>query len=380
MTMRNGTSTTMVCDIFGDAIQQQTGAAPYQQFNPTGYQTPGPAPVYQPSYNTMQVPPQPVFNQFAQGSMGNQAQHGGFAMPGMPNMHSLNQSNPFGNVGGFLHQRRGNQGAVLATVTAITVALSAIGAALWWHPTPPGTTPSQIQTNTGVKPADSTTTTTTNTPPPMTQEQLNIAMREKLEKSTVYLRTYGVNQWGQEVELSIGTGVVTDKGLVLTDFHCVEGGTRVTVGTLDNKQLLNAKVIASDAAHDKALLYVEGLDAPAMPVSNKEVVKGMQAFSLGNTMGEVGAFSTGNVSIPYDSQGHVLVSMPGKYKGDSGGAVVNKDGEIIGIVEKGLMNERDEPIDGLFRATSVRDLQPLLSWWEQNKSSYQPYPTSRYIQ
>lgn len=60
--------------------------------------------------------------------------------------------------------------------------------------------------------------------------------------------------------------------------------------------------------------------------------------------------------------------MAGKYKGDSGGPVVNSKGEVIGVVVKGLPNGTGQLIDGLFRATSVRDLKPLISWWQDNKA------------
>ncbi len=204
----------------------------------------------------------------------------------------------------------------------------------------------------------------------LSQEELNIQMQKTLAKSTVYLKVSRINSWGERIEEEVGTGVVTDKGVVLTDLHLVKGADRILVSTSDSKQVLEAEVIHDDKLHDKALLLVHGLEAPPLPISTTDVVKGTQLFCIGNTLGEKGAFSTGEVSVPSDSDGDMLISLPGKTEGDIGSAVINKKGEIVAVIKDWVISETGEPIDGLFKATQVRDLRPILSWWQHNKDKY----------
>src|SRR5262245_5589211 len=68
----------------------------------------------------------------------------------------------------------------------------------------------------------------------------------------------------------VGTGfIVRPDGIVVTNCHVVEGGTKITVSTSAKKpQQFDARVIGGDCEHDLAVLKIDGNDLPTVPLGN----------------------------------------------------------------------------------------------------------------
>lgn len=80
-----------------------------------------------------------------------------------------------------------------------------------------------------------------------------------------------------------GSGFVVDKGLVATNRHVVECGDEsfVTLIGQDTKHRITAKYL--ELAHDLAILRTEGLDAPALPLSDAQNLSvGDKVYAAGN--------------------------------------------------------------------------------------------------
>ena len=138
---------------------------------------------------------------------------------------------------------------------------------------------------------------------------------------------------------SLGSGVVLDgpRGLILTNDHVVRDADEITVTLHDGRNLL-ARQVGSDPETDLALLQVGVSDLPALPLADSDqlrvgdfVVAIGNPFGLGQTVtsGIISALGRGGLALPGD-QGFIQTDAPIN-PGNSGGALVNLNGELIGI-------------------------------------------------
>ncbi|MBX9690902.1 MAG: S1C family serine protease [Cyanobacteria bacterium] len=412
MTNGNGSSRTIVRDIFGDEIHQVTSP-------PSGEQPQARSSVYgsQSAYRPYQVQPAPPLSgshgvgmpaqpHHANYGAGTPVQHhsAGYAtgiqpQPHLANygagMHSGSQPSGHGTFGqavpfaqnGYVvpnqsHQvvsqngspsawrSRNKLGSVIGIITAVTLTVGAVGGAAFFGQKYWCEQMTKIQTEIGnlKKGLEGKILAVQNQV--VSQDELNVKMQKVLADSTVYLKTSRQNSFGNTVEEEVGTGVVIDKGVVLTDLHLIKNVDRIFISTADGKHVFEARIIHDDPLHDKAILQVNGLEAPALPLAKDAAEKGAQVFCIGETLGEKGAFSSGEVSVPSDYEGYMLLSLPGKGERDSGSAVINGKGELVATITGAVINENGEVIYGLFRAMPVQDLNPIISWWHHNKGDY----------
>jgi serine protease DegQ len=141
-------------------------------------------------------------------------------------------------------------------------------------------------------------------------------------------------------DLGQGSGVVYDgKGLVITNDHVVGNAQRIAV-VLANGERIGAKLRASTAEYDIAVLEVErdGLPAATFAPALPEV--GTLAIAMGNPIGFENSVTQGIVSglhreVPAGGTTPALVDLiqtdAAISPGNSGGALVGGDGEVIGI-------------------------------------------------
>lgn len=148
--------------------------------------------------------------------------------------------------------------------------------------------------------------------------------------------------WGNgSNEVSSGSGVIiSSNGLIATNNHVVEDGDELEVTFFDKKKL-KAKVIGTDPSTDIALLKVEGVDLPHLKLADSDKVQvGEWVLAVGNPFNLTSTVTAGIVS----AKGRNIDVLSGEYSiesfiqtdaavnpGNSGGALVNTDGELIGI-------------------------------------------------
>jgi len=135
-----------------------------------------------------------------------------------------------------------------------------------------------------------------------------------------------------------GSGVImTSDGYILTNSHVVEGATKVHV-VLADKQEFDATVIGKDPDADIALIKVSASGLPAVTVGDSSKVEvGDVALAIGNpfalgqtvTMGIVSAL--GRTGLGIERFENFIQTDAAVNPGNSGGALVNTRGELIGI-------------------------------------------------
>ena len=137
---------------------------------------------------------------------------------------------------------------------------------------------------------------------------------------------------------SAGSGVIFDaNGFIVTNNHVVEGATQITV-TLSDRREFSAKVVGTDPKTDLAVIKIEAKDLPSMKWAEYEKLQvGDLVLAVGSpfglsstvTLGIISALGRGNVGIA-DYEDFIQTDAAIN-PGNSGGALVNMNGDLIGI-------------------------------------------------
>ena len=143
------------------------------------------------------------------------------------------------------------------------------------------------------------------------------------------------------IEQNQGSGFIFKEGLVMTNSHVVNGSDKVIVG-LTNGKKLNAKLIGQDFFTDLAVLKIEGKGPwPIAKLGDSTKIKvGDWAIAVGNPFGlentvTLGIISNLNRNVTqlgiYDKKLELIQTDAAVNPGNSGGPLLNSNGEVIGI-------------------------------------------------
>jgi Do/DeqQ family serine protease len=133
-----------------------------------------------------------------------------------------------------------------------------------------------------------------------------------------------------------GSGVIISAdGYIVTNNHVVDGADELMVTLNDNKEY-SARIIGADATTDLALIKIDAKNLPAIVIANSDDVKvGEWVLAVGNPLGLNNTVTAGIVSAKARSMGQGVSSMiqtdAAINQGNSGGALVNTNGALIGI-------------------------------------------------
>ena len=139
-----------------------------------------------------------------------------------------------------------------------------------------------------------------------------------------------------------GSGVIIrPDGYIVTNNHVVANATKVSV-TLNNNNTYDATVIGTDPATDVALIKVEAENLPVVPFGDSDALRlGEWVLAIGSPLGQqlkgtitAGIVSAKGRSMPSDGSFKIesfIQTDAAVNPGNSGGALVNKKGELVGI-------------------------------------------------
>jgi len=206
-------------------------------------------------------------------------------------------------------------------------------------------------------------------PEPLTIKQVNAAVAEAMASATpapaysaqvfqviqpslVLIQSTGPDQEGDERE-GLGSGVViSEQGEILTALHVVDGAAEIKVFFADGTET-GAQVTGAQPENDIAVLQPDQLPGVLVPavLGNPNVMRvGDEAFAVGNPFGLYGSMSAGVISgfnrlfqaEDSDQQIEGLIQIDTAVNpGNSGGPLLNRYGQVIGIVI-GILNPTDD--------------------------------------
>jgi serine protease Do/serine protease DegQ len=139
--------------------------------------------------------------------------------------------------------------------------------------------------------------------------------------------------------VSAGSGVIVDaaRGYVLTNHHVVKEATQVVV-TLKDRRQFEAKLVGSDPGTDIAVLQIEGKNLSALKLGDSDglevgdfVVAIGNPFGLGQTVTSGIVSALGRSGLDIEGYEDFIQTDASINPGNSGGALVNLEGELVGI-------------------------------------------------
>lgn len=151
---------------------------------------------------------------------------------------------------------------------------------------------------------------------------------------------YGMPQ-EPRVQEGAGSGVIINSnGIIVTNNHVIEGADQIEV-TLDNNLKFEAKLLGADPVTDLAVLKIEAIDLPTLPFGDSDALRlGEWVLAIGNPYNLRSTVTAGIVS----AKARTMPSPQGEFKiesfiqtdaavnrGNSGGALINTRGELVGI-------------------------------------------------
>lgn len=206
-------------------------------------------------------------------------------------------------------------------------------------------------------------------PKPLTLKQVNAAVAEAMASATpapaysaqvyqviqpslVLIQTTGPNTSGEEKN-GLGSGVViSEQGEILTAMHVVDGAKAIKVIFADGTET-SAQVTGAQPENDIAVLQPDQLPNILVPavLGNPNAMRvGDEAFAVGNPFGLYSSMSAGVISgfnrlfqaEDSDKQIEGLIQIDSAVNpGNSGGPLLNRYGQVVGIVI-GILNPTDE--------------------------------------
>lgn len=144
---------------------------------------------------------------------------------------------------------------------------------------------------------------------------------------------------GPQLRQGMGSGViVSSDGYILTNHHVVDGAEQISVEMTGNRSFA-AKLVGSDPPSDLAVLKIEASDLPVLALGDSDQARvGDVVLAVGNPLGVGQTVTMGILSAKGRSTGmgdgsfEDFLQMDAPInQGNSGGALVNANGELIGI-------------------------------------------------
>ena len=173
--------------------------------------------------------------------------------------------------------------------------------------------------------------------------------QQQYQMSDPFFRFFFGDEYGQQpqtrerVQQGSGSGVIIrPDGYIVTNNHVVSGASEIEV-TLNDNRKFTATVVGTDPATDVALIKIDATDLPAIEMADSDKLRlGEWVLAIGSPLGEElrSTITAGIVS----AKGRQMPNYTGEFKiesfiqtdaavnpGNSGGALVNKEGKLVGI-------------------------------------------------
>ncbi len=196
--------------------------------------------------------------------------------------------------------------------------------------------------------------------------------------------------WDPQQEAGSGSGIVykkeDGKAYIVTNNHVVKNATEVEID-INNEQRVQAQVVGTDELTDLAVLVADDEHLPSVaPLGDSEDLHvGEAVYAIGNPLGVdfSGSVTKGIVSglnrlVKVDTTGdrnpdwvmEVIQTDAAINPGNSGGALVNGNGEVIGI---NSMKINEQAVEGIGFAIPMSEARPVIEQLEQDGQVTRPF-------
>ena len=183
--------------------------------------------------------------------------------------------------------------------------------------------------------------------------KLNLVEVGRLSPSIVMIQaTKSGNLYSQ------GSGIAIGKGYILTNYHVVKNGVKFRIDIEEQGSCLAECITKIDAQHDLALLYVNHYIKP-IPIfdGNRQLEKGEEVVAIGSPNGLFNSISNGIISgFRQESKGDTIQFTAAISPGNSGGALLNMYGQLLGVTTYSRVGRDDQDMQNLNFAVSYKEI------------------------
>jgi len=176
--------------------------------------------------------------------------------------------------------------------------------------------------------------------------EVTVQSRQQYQTIDPFFRFFFGDEYSQprsREQKGSGSGVIIrPDGYIVTNNHVVQDATEINV-TLNNNEVYSATVVGTDPATDVAIIKIDATGLPTIPLGDSDQLRlGEWVLAIGSPLGAQlrSTITAGIVS----AKGRSMPDYSGEFKiesfiqtdaavnpGNSGGALVNKKGELVGI-------------------------------------------------
>lgn len=179
-----------------------------------------------------------------------------------------------------------------------------------------------------------------------------------------------------------GSGVIMrEDGYILTNYHVIEGGDAVKIMLLSDGATYDAQLVGYDESLDIAVLKIDAERLTAAQFGDSDLLEiGDAAYAIGNPMGYLygtmtdGIISALHVEVDVDGKSMNLIQTSAALNsGNSGGALINEQGQVVGITVAKISGKEDEAlVEGLGLAIPISDARPFINYILETGETCQP--------
>ncbi len=221
-----------------------------------------------------------------------------------------------------------------------------------------------------------------------TVENPVVAISKKVSPAVVGVRVKSITVGFRGLEETGGEGsgvVYSDDGYIVTNYHVIEDAIKDSAAKIEvtlsdeKKEIFNATIIGGDKVTDLAVIKIDkkGLHKVDFGDSSKLNV-GEIAVAIGNPLGQdlagtvtSGVISALNRKVVTDGRTYTLIQTDAAINaGNSGGALANSKGEVIGINTVKIVATG---VEGIGFALPSNDVKPIVDELIKNKKIARPY-------
>ena len=141
-----------------------------------------------------------------------------------------------------------------------------------------------------------------------------------------------LSDYGEDMGQGQGSGFFIGDGMIVTNYHVIEGAESIQVTTYDNKKFDVDRIIGYDKDLDLAVIGVTAVN-DGLTISRDGAFVGENVYALGSPLGLTGTLSNGIVSTAsrlFENVDYIQITASIS-PGNSGGPLLNSYGEVIGI-------------------------------------------------
>lgn len=174
------------------------------------------------------------------------------------------------------------------------------------------------------------------------QQERSASSQQMIDPFEFFFGGGGSSQRRMEPVVGYGSGVIiSSDGYIITNNHVIDNSDKISV-TLNDNRTFNAKLIGTDPTTDIALLKIDAKELPTIPFGDSDKLRlGEWVLAVGNPFNLTGTVTAGIVSAKSRTTAKTaagglkaeafIQTDAAVNSGNSGGALVNASGELIGI-------------------------------------------------